>query len=75
MMAEKYDRCPHGKEWPSQGGYDMQRCNCPPPPDEASVREEVARVIELAEQQCPIGRAIVEYTTDALLARFTVGRK
>lgn len=28
MFVEKYEECPHGKPWPSQSGYDFQRCAC-----------------------------------------------
>lgn len=27
-MIEKYEECPHGKEWATQAAYDFQRCDC-----------------------------------------------
>lgn len=27
-MVEKYEECPHGKEWAIQAAYDLQRCEC-----------------------------------------------
>lgn len=27
-MIEKYEECPHGKEWATQSAYDFQRCDC-----------------------------------------------
>lgn len=54
MYYEKYDRCPHGKEWGSQGAYDMQRCQCPPQNDDESVAipltdEEIEAIRRTAE--------------------------